>query len=94
MCRRDEVVQGFVVRVPAVYQVYDRGYAERLAAVLSHLDEIGNLYTVGRQGLFNYVGTMDCMDMGMVTAEFLGHGRPRSEWPSVRARFDTYLVID
>jgi protoporphyrinogen oxidase len=83
-----------VVRVPRVYPVWDLHFRRNLDAVLAELDRLSNLYTVGRQGLFNYTGMTDCMDMGIRTAEFLLSGSPRAGWPTLRRSFDHYIVID
>ncbi len=43
---------------PHAYPLYDRGYDERLAACLGHVNRHPGLVTTGRQGLFRY-GNMD-----------------------------------
>ncbi|MGH3042984.1 MAG: FAD-dependent oxidoreductase, partial [Gaiellaceae bacterium] len=59
-----QVEQGFVVRVPKAYPIYDGDYAERVAAVRSWLDGIENLQQVGRNGLHRYNNS----DHSMLTA--------------------------
>lgn len=49
---------GAVSYQPHAYPLYDRGYGERLAACLGHVNRHPGLVTTGRQGLFRY-GNMD-----------------------------------
>ena len=51
-----------VIRLPKSYPVFRPGFEQPLADVLARVDAIGNLRTVGRQGSFNYVGTLDSKD--------------------------------
>ena len=52
--RADAVRNGWVVRVPKAYPVYDAEYAERVAAIRAWLEGIPNLQQVGRNGLHRY----------------------------------------
>lgn len=90
----DEVTEHFCRRLKWVYPVYDLDYQENCATLLSALDGIENLYSVGRQGGFNYIGQIDCLDIGMVTAEEIANGRGKSEWDRARERFRSYVVLD
>jgi hypothetical protein len=48
---------------------------------LAGIDHIENLRTIGRQGAFNYIGTLDAMDIGYGAARWYGgtrRGRHRS----------------
>jgi protoporphyrinogen oxidase len=46
--------QGYVVRVPRAYPMYDSSYADRVAVIRGWLDGIANLQQVGRNGLHRY----------------------------------------
>jgi protoporphyrinogen oxidase len=59
-----QVEQGYVVRVPKAYPIYDGDYAQRVATVRSWLDRIENLQQVGRNGLHRYNNS----DHSMLTA--------------------------
>jgi protoporphyrinogen oxidase len=52
--RASAVRQGWVVRVPKAYPVYDADYAERVGAIRAWLATLGNLQQVGRNGLHRY----------------------------------------
>jgi protoporphyrinogen oxidase len=60
-----------VSRRPHAYPLYDRGYGERLAVCLGHVNRHPGLVTTGRQGLFRY-GNMDhAVIMGRRAAQSL-----------------------
>ena len=58
------VVDGTVVRMPKAYPIYDFAYRDHLARIRSHIDPIGNLHTVGRNGMHKY----NNQDHSMLTA--------------------------
>src|SRR3712207_9135113 len=60
----DKVKRGYVVRVPMAYPMYDRDYAERVAAIREWLETIPGLVQVGRNGLHRYNNS----DHSMLTA--------------------------
>jgi protoporphyrinogen oxidase len=82
-----------VIRLPKSYPVFRPGYEEGLREILSHLDGFANLRTVGRQGAFNYIGTMDAMDIGYGVARWLADGR-KASWVQERERTNHYPVLD
>ena len=59
-----EVEGGAVIRVPKAYPVYDSTYKKSLAVVCQFLSGIGNLQTVGRNGMHKY----NNQDHSMLTA--------------------------
>ena len=58
------VVDGTVVRMPKAYPIYDFAYRDHVARIRSHIDPIGNLHTVGRNGMHKY----NNQDHSMLTA--------------------------
>ncbi|MEZ5979400.1 MAG: FAD-dependent oxidoreductase [Planctomycetota bacterium] len=60
-----EVVDFRVVRVRRAYPMQTKGYAETVADVLDDLAPIGNLVTLGRQGMFRYCNTDECIEMAL-----------------------------
>jgi hypothetical protein len=66
MIEPDEVEDGTVVRMKKAYPVYDRVYQESLATIRHYLESIGNLQTVGRNGLHRY----NNQDHSMLTAVY------------------------
>jgi protoporphyrinogen oxidase len=91
---RSEVDEYFTRRLPWVYPVYDLNYKQNTRVALDYLDGISNLYSVGRQGGFNYVGQIDCLDIGVVTAEQILQRKGKTDWSEARHRFDNYIVLD
>jgi len=81
-----------VIRLPRSYPVFRPGYQEALDKVLSRLDTVKNFRTIGRQGAFNYIGTLDAMDIGYGFARWLGAGE--EAWTKERARTSHYDVLD
>jgi protoporphyrinogen oxidase len=58
------VFDGFVVRMPKCYPVYDEGYNHHLMVLKSYLTQFENLHLCGRYGLFKY----NNMDHSILTA--------------------------
>ena len=54
LVKREQIVDGAVVRMPKAYPIYDAVYREHLDKVREHLDPIPNLHLVGRNGLHKY----------------------------------------
>jgi protoporphyrinogen oxidase len=86
-----------VIRLPRSYPVYKVGHEPVLAAALVCLDEITNFRSIGRQGAYNYIGTLDAMDIGYGCAAWLNAGgAPEREraWEAERERTTHYPVLD
>jgi len=90
----NEITDSKVVRLKYVYPVYAKDYPEILDECLSFVDHYENLYTLGRSGLFNYIGTADCYHMGKSMAQFIESNNEKEDWKYFRERFDHYIVID
>lgn len=82
-----------VVRLNRSYPVYRPGFEPELKKVLETLDGFSNFKTIGRQGSFNYVGTLDAMDMGYGMARWL-NSTQRAPWRLERERTEHYPVLD
>jgi hypothetical protein len=61
--------------------------------MLGELDNIQNFRTIGRQGAFNYIGTLDAMDIGYGLASWYCN-RASSSWAEERRRTSRYPVLD
>ncbi|MBN1823303.1 MAG: FAD-dependent oxidoreductase [Endomicrobiales bacterium] len=88
---REDVLEHFDRRLEDVYPIYDVNYERNKEVVFGYLDSIENLYSVGRNGDFNYSGMIDCVDIGFRTAEAITNGLKASE---LRKEFRGYVVID
>ncbi len=60
----EEVLEGFVKKIPYAYPVYDLEYKEHLAPILEFVHTIENVKTGGRQGLFRYNNMDQSIEMG------------------------------
>ena len=64
----DDVKDGFVVRYPKAYPIYEDGYQEHMATIKGWLSKFVNLYCIGRYGQFRY----NNMDHAMMTGILAG----------------------
>lgn len=82
-----------VIRLPKSYPVFRTGFEKGLAEIIQTLDRVENFRTVGRQGAFNYIGTLDAMDIGYGCAKWLVDGK-KQPWQHERERTNHYPVLD
>ncbi len=94
LIERSQVSETLVRRVRWAYPVYDLDYEKNSTTVYNYLDGIQNLYSVGRQGGFNYIGQIDCLDIGIVTAEHIARRQSKTGWDDLRRHFGSYIVLD
>ncbi|MBU4009154.1 MAG: hypothetical protein KJ882_00175, partial [Proteobacteria bacterium] len=87
------ILDHYVIRLPKSYPVFKPGFEEGLTDILRHLDGMKNFRTIGRQGAFNYIGTLDAMDIGYGFARWLGQGID-GDWVKERERTNHYPVLD
>ncbi|RME59782.1 MAG: hypothetical protein D6780_04580 [Candidatus Dadabacteria bacterium] len=86
-----------VIRLPKSYPVYTVGFEPKLKRILAELDSFDNFKTVGRQGAFNYIGTLDAMDIGFGAARWYAQLKNNSQalpWQKERERTSFYPVLD
>ena len=77
----DKVKRGYVVRVPMAYPMYDRDYAEKVAAIRGWLDDFGtNLIQIGRNGLHRYNNSDHSMLTAMRAVDNLLTGAAHDIW--------------
>jgi protoporphyrinogen oxidase len=82
-----------VFRLPKSYPVFGAGFEAGLSELINALDQFENFRSIGRQGAFNYIGTLDAMDIGYGYANWLANGRSRP-WQDERKRTNHYPVLD
>jgi protoporphyrinogen oxidase len=68
LVRRDEVVDGTVIRMPRAYPVYDDGYQAAMPILREYLRGFSNLHVVGRNGQHRYNNQDHSMLAGMLAA--------------------------
>src|ERR687889_2651477 len=76
----DKVRRGHVVRVPLAYPMYDRDYAERVAAIREWLDPIEGLVQGGRNGLHRYNNSDHSMLSAMRAVDNILAGTDHDIW--------------
>lgn len=86
------VLEYKVVRLPNSYPVYSQGYENKYSKIMAALDRSSNFKSIGRQGSFNYIGTLDAMDIGYgyVNSDL----NKKVEWKEERARTEHFPVLD
>ncbi len=65
----DDVMDGFVVRQPYAYPVYDQEYDNHLKDIFNYLKTIDNLQTIGRNGMHRYNNMDHSMQTGIKAAQ-------------------------
>jgi protoporphyrinogen oxidase len=88
-----QVRESRVIRLPKSYPVFKRGYEPALAQLMQELDRFENFRSIGRQGAFNYIGTLDAMDIGYGMSRWLAGDRSQA-WSDERERTAHYPVLD
>jgi protoporphyrinogen oxidase len=68
---RREVAASRSIRLPVVYPVYAQGFEDRLEQLLGHLESVGNLYSIGRGGMFFHGNVDHSIMMGLQIADHL-----------------------
>ena len=77
--RREEVLDGVVLRVPAAYPLFEVGYQDRCNTLLAYLDRFPNLHLAGRSGMFRYYNMDRAIESGFSVAETILQREPQSE---------------
>ena len=82
LARPGKVADGFVVRQPKAYPVYDEGYAERVATVRRFIaEQCPNLHLAGRNGMHKYNNQDHAMMTAMLSVGNIMAGRAlRDPW--------------
>ncbi|MBI2515856.1 MAG: NAD(P)-binding protein [Opitutae bacterium] len=95
--RAFQVQAARVIRLPASYPVYLTGFAPKLEELIGYFDGLENFRTIGRAGAFNYIGTLDCMDIGYGAGRWYVDDHLRgnaASWRAERLRTSHYPVLD
>jgi protoporphyrinogen oxidase len=81
--REKEIRNSYVVRQEYSYPIYDVGYRERLQTYLGGISRIENLVSCGRQGLFRYIDSDQCIKMGRMVAKHIVEGTSVGEMEAI-----------
>lgn len=71
---------GYVYRLPNCYPVYNMGYKDHLAPIISYLKQISSLTVIGRYGSFKYNNQDHSILMGILGAENIADGGKHDLW--------------
>ena len=82
--KRSELRQSYVFKRSHVYPVYDMGYPEALDTIKGYLNQLENLYYVGRPGRFKYTNQDHSLEMGIIAGQSLMEGK-QSDLDSIGA---------
>ena len=74
LARREDVVDGCVVRQLKAYPVYDDAYVRHVATLRAELQHYPNLHPVGRNGMHKYNNQDHAMMTAMLTVENIAAG--------------------
>jgi protoporphyrinogen oxidase len=88
-----EVLNSKIVKLKKSYPVYQIGYETIFSKVIEQMDDITNFKTIGRQGSFNYIGTLDSMDIGYGIVDWFVNSKS-GPWENERMRTSDYPVLD
>ena len=66
--RKQDVLDAFVVRIPAAYPMYELGYEEPLGKVMDYVDSFSNMQIIGRYGTYKYNNMDHSMKTGILAA--------------------------
>lgn len=79
LIKAEQVVNSFILKERYAYPIYKLGYQTDLNTCLSFINNIRNLITCGRQGLFRYNNMDHSIDMGLKAAESIINGNYQFE---------------
>jgi hypothetical protein len=91
LLRRDEVVDGTVIRMPRAYPVYDDGYQAAMPVLREYVRGFSNLHVIGRNGQHRYNNQDHSMLAGMLAARNVA-GESHDVW-SVNVEGDYHEEI-
>lgn len=77
--RREEVIDGIALRIPAAYPLFEVGYQGRCNTLLAYLDRFPNLHLAGRGGMFRYYNMDATIESGFSAAEAVLQREPQAE---------------
>lgn len=72
---RTDILDGYVLRIPRCYPVYERGYKEQVQVLVDYLRHYKNLTPIGRYGAFKYNNQDHSILMGLLAADLIVDGK-------------------
>ncbi|MDF1526740.1 MAG: FAD-dependent oxidoreductase [bacterium] len=93
----DELLdEPLIVTRDHAYPVYFKGFRRTVDELLKELDSISNLFTIGRQGAYSYIGMCDCLEIAQLCSKHIvDHGADKgNSWEHFRDNTRNFVVID
>jgi protoporphyrinogen oxidase len=88
LVKRHEIIDFFMHKEAYAYPIYDFSYKENLKTVMSYVERIENLFSIGRQGLFRYNNMDHSIEMGFKTAEaIINGGKLDTTWVAMKDEY-------
>ena len=89
-----EVVRLFSIHLEKAYALYDIGWAERFSRLLSRINTIQGLYSIGRKGLFLHCNIDHAILQGMELASQILNASSDGIWQDHLRRFREFSARD
>lgn len=80
--------------VPRVYPLYTRGWLERWQAALSAVTSLGEVFPIGRQGLYLHCNIDHCVHIADECVQHIQQGHTAHQWAQSAERFLELRVRD
>ena len=74
LASKEEIVDGYVVRQPKAYPVYDQDYKEKISVIKDELQHYPNLHLIGRNGMHKYNNQDHSIMTAMLVAKNIDAG--------------------
>ena len=91
---KEEVKSYLIKKIKRVYPIYSLDYKKHLRKITDFIFKMDKLYTIGRQGLFNYNNIDHSIDMSLNTVKHLVSEGTKKDWQIMLKRFDEYKIVD
>jgi protoporphyrinogen oxidase len=93
LAKQTDVLDGFIIRQPKAYPVYDEHYQDALAVISTYLKTIKNLQTVGRNGMHRYNNQDHSMLTAMLAVQnYLGANHDLWTVNTERSYYEEFIV--
>ena len=79
---------------PRVYPVYTRGWLKRWRAALAEVAALGNVFPIGRQGLFLHCNVDQCVHIADAAVQHINSGGDSAAWAKTAEQFLSLRVRD
>lgn len=91
---RFDVEDTQLIRLDGSYPVATMDSRASRERIVAQLDRMDNMRVVGRSGAFQYIGTLDALDIGFGAARWRAAGSQPETWQQERLRTSRYPIYD